>query len=386
MDMKIYKKTRYQNIYKHIKNGNYVISMSKPVKTSISKIDNKKIFEINEAIRIRDNVSIRQQKGLETVHKEDFDTLWKKYMDSCKYVLKLAYNTLNRKEKDYNRYLKGKISKSVSKTNKEFWSKYIDELECSNKQKNHILKIIKAFFNWCVDNNYLINNPVATIKIYKVEKEEMKYWTTDELKKFLDTLDKDINSANFKAKKSAFMIRTLALIGFNLGDRFGETRALTFNSFSKTNNTVTINHSINYDTKSNDFLSSTKNYQSQRVILVTDKLIAEIEKYKSFLKNECNYPVKDSSIIFFNYKTNKPYSDTNLRKIFQKYCEQANVTKIRVYDLRHTYVATMMTEGKELYQISERIGHSNYNTTVSKYGHLSNQIRKEIAQSTDKYY
>ena len=386
MDMKVYKKTRYQNIYKHIKNGNYVISMNKPVKTSISRIDNKKIFEINEAIRIRDNVSIRQQKGLETVHKEDFDTLWEKYMYNCKYVAKMAYNSLNRKEKDYNRYLKGKISKSVSKTNKGFWSKYIDELECSNKQKNHILKIIKAFFNWCVDNNYLINNPVATIKIYKVEKEEMKYWTPDELKKFLDTLGKDINSANLKAKKSAFMIRTLVLIGFNLGDRFGETRALTFNSFSKTNNTVTIKHSINYDTKSNDFLSSTKNYQSQRVILVTDKLIAEIEKYKSFLKNECNYPVKDSSIIFFNYKTNKPYSDTNLRKIFQKYCEQANVTKIRVYDLRHTYVATMMTEGKELYQISERLGHSNYNTTVNKYGHLSNQIRKEIAQSTDKYY
>ena len=45
-----------------------------------------------------------------------------------------------------------------------------------------------------------------------------------------------------------------------------------------------------------------------------------------------------------------------------------------------------MTEGKELYQISERLGHSNYNTTVNKYGHLSNQIRKEIAQSTDKYY
>ena len=386
MDMKVYKKTRYQNIYKHIKNGNYVISMSKPVKTSISRIDNKKIFEINEAIRTRDNVAVRQQKALETTHKEDFDTLWSKYIDNCKYVAKMAYNTLNRKEKDYNRYLKGKIDKSVAKTNKDFWSKYIDELDCSDKQKNHILKIVKAFFNWCIDNNYLINNPVSTIKKYKVEKAEMKYWTPDELKSFLNVLDKDINSTDIKIKKSAFMIRTLVLIGFNLGDRFGETRALTFDSFSKQNNTVTINHSINYDTKSNDFLSSTKNYQSQRVILVTDKLISEIEKYKSFLKHECELPVNDSSIIFFNYATGRPYSDTNLRKIFQNYCERANVTKIRVYDLRHTYVATMMTEGKELYQISERLGHSNYNTTVNKYGHLSNQIRKEIAQTTDKYY
>ena len=386
MDMKVYKRTRYQNIYKHIKNGNYVISMNKPVKTSISRIDNKKIVEIDEAIKIRDSVVIRQQKGIETMHKEDFDTLWEKYMDSCKYVLKLAYNTLYRKQKDYNKYLKGKINGALSKKNKDFWSKYIDNLECSNKQKNQILKTTKAFFNWCVENDYLITNPISCIKNYKVEKIEMKYWTPDELKNFLTVLDKDINSDNLRAKKSAFMTRTLVLIGFNLGDRLGETRALTFNSFSKQNNTVTISHSINYDTKSNDFLSSTKNYQSQRVILVTDKLISEIEKYKNFLKKECDYPVKDSSLIFFNYQTDRPYSDVNLRKIFQRYCERAEVTQIRLYDLRHTYVATMMTEGKELYQISERLGHKSYNTTVNKYGHLSNEVRKEIAQSTDKYY
>ena len=51
----------------------------------------------------------------------------------------------------------------------------------------------------------------------------------------------------------------------------------------------------------------------------------------------------------------------------------ANVSKTRLYDLRHTYVALMMYEGKELYQISGRIGHSNYSTTVNKYGHLENK-------------
>ena len=48
MDLKVYKRTRYQNIYKHIKNGNYVISMSKPIKTSISRIDNMKIFQLKK--------------------------------------------------------------------------------------------------------------------------------------------------------------------------------------------------------------------------------------------------------------------------------------------------------------------------------------------------
>ena len=35
MDLKIYKSTRYERIYKHRKNGKYVIQISKPYKTSI---------------------------------------------------------------------------------------------------------------------------------------------------------------------------------------------------------------------------------------------------------------------------------------------------------------------------------------------------------------
>ena len=45
----------------------------------------------------------------------------------------------------------------------------------------------------------------------------------------------------------------------------------------------------------------------------------------------------------------------------------------------------MMAEGKELYLISPRIGHKNYSTTVNKYGHLSNKVKREVAECTDKY-
>lgn len=385
MDKKVYEKTRYQNIYRHKKNKNYVIMLSKPVKTSISKIDGKKILTTEEAIKIRDNVLIRRQKGIEVQHRDDFDSLYNKYMDDCKNVRKLAYNSLLRKQKTFNRYLKGKTSILLTKTNKEYWAKFIDDCDCSLKQKNQILKELKAFFNWCLRNEYILNNPTNYIYTYKVAKTEMKYWTPSELKAFLNTLEIDLSSNDINTKKSAYSIKTLTIIGFLLGDRIGETRALTFNSLNKETKTILINHSINYDTSSDDYLSTTKNYQSQRLIDITDKLINTIKEYRQFLEIEMNYPVTDSSIIFFNYKTGKPYSDTALRKQFYKYCEKANVKRIRMYDLRHTYVATMMAENKELYNISERIGHKNFNTTINKYGHLSNKVRKEIAGVTDKY-
>ncbi len=386
MNMKVYEKTRYQNIYRHKKNKNYMIMISKPVKTSISRIDGKKIFSIEEALSIRDNPKIKQQKGIETLHKEDFDTLWIKYIDECKNVKKQAYNTVIRKEKDYKRYLKEKVKLNISKTNKLYWSKFINELNCSDKQKNHIIKTLKAFFNWCIEEEHLITNPLNGLNKYKVTKTEMKYWTPKELHTFLECINRDLNNANIKIRKNAYLIRTFVLIGFNLGNRVGETRALTFNRILKNETAIEIFHSIEYDPNSKDFLKVTKNYQSQRVVYVTEKLINIIEEYKNFLINDLHYPITDESLIFFNYDTYKPISDSTLRNHFRYYCDKANVPKIRMYDLRHTYVATMMAEGKELYQISSRIGHSSFSTTINKYGHLSTEARKEIAKTTDKYY
>ena len=228
MDLKIYEKTRYQNIYRHIKNKNYVIMMSKPVKTSISKIDGKKILTTDEALKIRDNVLIKQQKALETIHKEDFDTLWDKYIFQCKFVKKQAYNTILRKEKEYNSKLKGKININLSKSNKEFWTKFIDDIDTTSKQKNELIKILKSFFNWCIEENLLYNNPLSKVVNYKVNKPEMKYWIPSELKKFLDTIEEDVNSQNIYRAYLARRTKLITLLVFSLGDRIGETRAMTF--------------------------------------------------------------------------------------------------------------------------------------------------------------
>lgn len=384
MDLKKYEKTRYQNIYRNIKNKNYIIMLSKPVKTSIASVEGKKIMKLEEALKIRDNPKIKHVKATETLNKEDFDSMWCKYITWCKYDAKLEYNTIVEKNKVYIKYFENKIVGKLTKLNKQYFIDFIERQNCSLKQKNHILKELKAFFNWCIKEEYMYYSPVSNISKYKVEKTKMKFWTPNELKIFLEEINNCIKNNIYK--ETAYRTKILTLIGFTLGDRIGETRALTFDMFNKETKSVSIMHSINYNKSSQDFVSHTKTYQSQRVLDISDKLIEEINNYKYFLVHELGYEVKDNELIFLNRKTNKPVSDTSLRKSFYYFCDRANVERIRMYDLRHTYVAIMMEEGKELYHISERLGHSNYQTTVNHYGHLSNKIRKEIAKTTDKYY
>jgi Site-specific recombinase XerD len=370
---KIYERTRYLNIYKHGKNGNYMIRYKN---TTVSKINGKKIYDIKAARDYIAKLELNIKKIEQSSNSYLFKDLWNEYIKYCNDIMKLSFNTLKKKKVFYNCYYKDLENEKVNNISKNDVIDFINSEDTTNKQKNEILKHLRAFFNWCENNKEIIvKNPTKNIKYIKVPKVEMKYWTIEEFSKFISYIEKDTSEIGRRTK-------ILVLLGLYLGDRIGESRALTWNSINESHCTIQISHSINYDTKSSDFLSTTKTYSSDRIVDVSEKLIIELNKYKDYLINK-QINVKD--LIFYNYNTNRPYSDVTLRKAFHKYCELAKVPKIRMYDLRHTYVALMMTDGWELYHISKRLGHSNYSTTVNKYGHLENKVRKEIAKTTDKY-
>lgn len=370
---KIYEKTRYDNIYRHSKNLNYVIRHNG---STISKINNSKIYDIKIAKDYKFKLDLNIEKKEQHTNSYYFKDLWSEYIVYCKEIKKLAFNTLKKKKSIYDCYLSGLDKEKVNNLVKEDIAFFLNNLVATDKQKNTSLIVLKGFFTWCEEEKQIImKKPTIGIKNFKTPKVEMKYWNATEFKKFMDYIKS-------QDSYSSHMIKILVLLGLYLGDRIGETRALTWDSINEEHCTIRISHSINYDPNSADYLSSTKTYASDRVVDVSTKLIKELKKYKEYLQKRY---ITLNNLIFYNYSTQKPYSDSNLRKHFNAFCKSAEVKKIRLYDLRHTYVALMMSEGWELYHISKRIGHINYSTTVDKYGHLENKIRKEVAMTTDKY-
>lgn len=385
MDKKRYAKTRYQNIYKNIKNKNYIISISNP-KTTISTFEGKKIYDINNAIKIRDDYRTKIVKQQKNVDLDTFENLWNKYIIDCESYEKMAYNTLKKKKIFYTTFSDYFENKKINKITKEDIMLFFKKVNKTDKQKNEILKTIKAFFNWCCKNDYLMINPAEYISKYKVDKPKLTYWLPEDLKKFITCLNDDIENGSKDEKIRARIVKIFTLLTFTMGDRVGETRALTFGNINKNLNTISIEHSINYDPNANTFFSSTKNEQSQRTIAVSNKLIEEIENWKLFLIKNLQLNINDEMPIIFNLKTCTPLSDVSLRKKFNYYIEKSGVPKIRMYDLRHTFVTTMMSEGWEMYAISERVGHKKITTTINTYGNVTQKVKKEMANTTDKYF
>lgn len=384
MDMKRYKKTRYQNIYKSIKNQNYIIVVP-GTRTTISKDEKQnKIFDIELALKLRDSKKLRISKKTEANNKKRFKEVWGEYYHYCNETL--AYNSVHRKKLLYNAHINKLDSMKLAKITKYDIETLIKNASTTNNQKNRILIELKTFFSWCTKQEYIPFNPASALSGFKEEKKEMKYWLPCHLKTILKEINKDISEGTEVRKRCAYVTKMVILLGFGLGDRLGETRALRFCDVSREYKTITINHSIDYDPESRTFLKETKNEQSKRVVDVSDKLIDEIEGYKKFLIDTLGLDIRSDTIILTNPVTSKPYSDVALRKNFNYYIEKTGVPKIRMYDLRHTFVTTMLTEGWEVYAISKRIGHSNIQTTINTYGHISDKVRKEMAKTTDKYY
>ena len=269
MDRKVYEKTRYQNIYRHKNNRNYIVMISNPVKTSISRFNGEKIYDKDTALKVRDNPKIRMQKAITIGNKDDFDAVWNRYIDFCKTIDKLADKTILKKTKAYNSFLKGKLPR-ITKIDRNYMVSFIEKLNTTDKQKNQTMKELKAFFNWCIKEQIILFSPLQNVKNYKVEKKEMKYWTPEDIKTFFKGINKDLKDLDDPySKETLYRTKMLFLISFVLGDRTGETAKLKFSDFD--------------DKKLVARIKGTKTDASDRIVDVPESLIMEINNYRYFL-------------------------------------------------------------------------------------------------------
>lgn len=115
------------------------------------------------------------------------------------------------------------------------------------------MRQLNVFFNWCINCDLIIINPMTKIKKFKIPKGKMKYWTTSEVKKFFEYMS---SQASFTAHRTEMLVKK----AFSLRGRIGETRVLILGNVDTKNNKIYIGHSVNYNPKSDDYLSSTKNF------------------------------------------------------------------------------------------------------------------------------
>ena len=217
---------------------------------------------------------------------------------------------------------------------------------------------LSAIFNHAVKYYNLQVNPAAKVgNMGKPKNKEMLFWTHDEYKLFAEAImDKPV---------SFYAFETL----YYTGIRIGELLALTLEDINFENGTLRINKSYQR-LNGRDIITDPKTPKSNRVIQLPDFLVQELKDHTSRI-----YGLKETDRIF---NISKNY----LHREMTRGSKIAGVKRIRIHDIRHSFISLMLQYGFTTVDVADHVGHESINITLN-YSHIFPSTRTAMAKKLD---
>lgn len=288
--------------------------------------------------------------------------------DNWRPTTKVAYNTC------FDKYLipalgNCKMSKLTRiKYKKSFIQPQLDRLSPTTVYDRNML--VMALMNSAVANDIIQKNKLSGLRLTKVARR--KSFDEGELERFNQALT--LLSPSYR---SLFSLLELT------GMRKGEALALNWTDLNFEHKTVTISK-----TRNQFGIGPTKTAASNRTISISDSLVKLLKHYQLIQKEihlRSKNPFSNSQLVFTD-EFDRPLSDGNVRKAFIQTLKSANIepTKFVIHSLRHTHASFLLASGKNLVEVSHRLGHSSPSVTLSIYAHEIHSSDRDLAEEMSK--
>jgi len=94
-----------------------------------------------------------------------------------------------------------------------------------------------------------------------------------------------------------------------------------------------------------------------------------------------------SENLFTNLFGNLIDLDNWRRRVFQKALKKADLRKVRIHDLRHTYATLRISKGDNIADVSKQLGHHSVKLTMDVYYHwMPGKKKDEVDALDDPFY
>ena len=288
--------------------------------------------------------------------KMTFNDLWLEYMNYKKLQLKAqSFRSVESRFKNhilpfFKDYKLNKITNSVYLK----WQIEIEKKGFRHKYNSSLHGAMVNILNYAI-RFYGLKDNIATLTGNFKRKTELKknvnFWTIEEFQKFINCVDDLVYKTFFE---------TLYYTGL----RQGEALALNWNDFKT--GYLDIEKTISKEMVDNKHIINTpKTNKSIRQVKLDDELIIKLNELKKFYQDFVDF--NDDWFIFGGLN---PLSPSTIGRKKDKYCEIAEVKKIRIHDFRHSHASLLLSMNVPITVISERLGHSDINMTLNTYSHM----------------
>jgi len=235
-----------------------------------------------------------------------------------------------------------------------------------------ILATLRAILNSVVDDDILVGNPAQKVGKFTKSRTERQRdihpLTGEELSLFLGSLQQ-----HFPAYHCFFL--TLARTGL----RLGEALALQWGDIEFEGRFIDIRRSLvagRIETPKNGKTRKVDMSLQLTTALKDHLLERKAETLKKGWREMAEWVFCDSN--------GNPLDGNNVRKrVFHKALAKAEIRRVRIHDIRHTYASLLIQNGESLAYVRDQLGHHSIQVTVDIYGHLVPGGNKQAVDRLD---
>ncbi|ARJ17278.1 site-specific integrase [Staphylococcus lugdunensis] len=211
------------------------------------------------------------------------------------------------------------------------------------------------------------------------------YLEESEVKELLSCFDYLIKHKKHSTRKRNYkMVKAIVQFQIANGMRIGELLAIKRENINYEDKTLDIDGTINWvtdkETGAFGVKETTKTSKSYRTIGLTTQSINLLKTLflENKKENQWNEDFIDRGYIFTN-TAGSPIDLNKVNSIIKEATEISSIKKrVTTHTLRHTHISTLAQLGINLKAIQERVGHSDYKTTLEIYTHVTDQMAKDM--------
>ncbi|WP_423348492.1 tyrosine-type recombinase/integrase [Lactiplantibacillus plantarum] len=240
------------------------------------------------------------------------------------------------------------------------------------KQFNKLAQYAALVFRTAEKMDLITRNPMKLVDVPANGSNHDKdtfdnFWTSDQLSKFLSTIDRTDIKANIPRYDRSALFYLLATTGI----RKGECLALAWSDLDLTHGTVSINKTVSRSIDNRQIITTPKTRNAYRT-LALDQLT--ISRLKSYRKSLVLIP-RATDLVFKNHNGGI-LSVMTPNHWLEKFIDKAELPRITVHGLRHTFASIQVANNINVKALQMQMGHSDIKITLNIYAHLT---RKQLS-------
>ncbi|MFY0517846.1 tyrosine-type recombinase/integrase [Lysinibacillus sp. UGB7] len=274
----------------------------------------------------------------------------------------------------------------IEKLTVDICQKHINEWAGKLKKFRIVKSYASKVLDFAMKRGFIQTNPFALVEMptnltkkasVTNDDEDENFYTREQLIQFLTCLEQE---SNYKAFA---LFRLLAFSGM----RKGEALALTWSDLIFTTNELRINKALSRGKDNQLYVKSTKTGVA-RTIKMDDKTMAILKEWKKKQKQDyliLGFNTMQPKQLVFSNEQNEYLQPTKTRKWILHVQKKYNLGTITTHGLRHTHCSLLFEAGASIKEVQDRLGHSDVQTTLNIYAHVTKKAKEEAIQKFASY-